>query len=48
MYCGMLPPLMKFMTFDEFYDTMTGKNIDFRPDDEILAEAEAIRRNNGT
>lgn len=27
-----------YMTFDEYYDTVTGRNIDTRPVDEIIAE----------
>lgn len=27
-----------YMTFEQYYDTVTGKNIDLRPVDEIIAE----------
>lgn len=27
-----------YMTFDEYYDTVTGKNVDLRPVDDIIAE----------
>ena len=37
-----LLPVMVFanhyMTFDEYYDICTGKNVDMRPVDEIIAE----------
>ena len=45
-YQAMLPFLMlrgKYMTFEQFYDEMTGANIDWRPSDEILKEAEEIQ-----
>ena len=32
-----------YMPFEEFYDKFTGANIDLRPADEILNEAEEIR-----
>ena len=51
-YLALLPSLIKsnhYMTFDRFYDEMTGKNIDWRPSEEILKEAEEIQKrfNNG-
>ena len=45
-YHAMLPFLMlrgKYMTFEEFYDKFTGADIDWRPADEILKEAEEIQ-----
>lgn len=52
-YCAMLPILMrigKYMTFEQYYDEVTGANIDWRPSEEILKEAEEIqaRLNNGS
>lgn len=49
-YCGMLPPLLKYIPFEEFYDTLTGKNIDLRSNEEIIAEIESIhgKVENGT
>ena len=35
--------LGKYISFEEFYDNMTGANLDFRPADEILREAEEIQ-----
>ena len=42
-----------YMTFDQYYDTVTGANVDMRPVDEIIAEidrkhAEAEEKKNGT
>lgn len=34
---------LKFVPFEEFLKRVTGQNIDLRPDEEILAEAQAIR-----
>ena len=33
-----------FMSFEDFRDRMTGANIDKRPAEEILAEAEEIEK----
>lgn len=47
LYLAMLPTLMKvgkYMPFEEFYDSMTGANIDWRPADEIIKEAEQIQK----
>lgn len=41
-WCGMLPSLVKYMSFDEFYDQMTGANIDLRPTEEIIKELEEL------
>ena len=46
-YLAWLPLLIlkgKYMTFDRFYDEITGKNIDFRPAEEILKESEDIEK----
>lgn len=46
-YITLLPLLIradKYMSFDNFFDEMTGANIDWRPADEILREAEEIQR----
>lgn len=40
-YLALLPLLClrgKYMTFDKFYEQMTGANIDWRPADEIIQE----------
>ena len=45
LYYALLPVLAlrgKFMTFEEFYDNMTGANLDLRPAEEILNESKAI------
>lgn len=46
-YLALLPVLAirgKFMTFEQFYDEITGANMDFRPAEEILKESEEIER----
>jgi len=46
-YTALLPLLIqagKFMTFDKFYEEFTGANIDWRPANELLKEAEEIQR----
>ena len=47
-WLSMLPMMaskvLKFMSFEEYYDQVSGRNIDLRPDEEILAEVEAIRK----
>lgn len=45
-YHALLPVLAlrgKFMTFEQFYDKMTGADIDWRSPEEILKEAEEIQ-----
>ena len=45
-YLALLPTLVKsgkYMTFDSFYEQVTGANIDLRPVEEILREAEEIQ-----
>lgn len=40
-YLALLPLFClrgKYMTFDKFYEQMTGANIDWRPADEIIQE----------
>lgn len=50
-YTALLPLLIqagKYKSFEEFYDEMTGNNIDWRPAEEILRESEEIlRKQNG-
>lgn len=46
-YLVWLPILVKvgkYMTFDRFYDEIRGKNLDFRPAEEILKESEEIEK----
>ena len=46
-YLSLLPLLTmrgKYVSFDEFYDTFTGANLDLRPVDEILKESEEIEK----
>ncbi len=46
LYHALIPVLGmrgKFMTFEEFYDKMTGADLDLRPAEEILKEAEEIQ-----
>lgn len=45
MYHALLPYYAlrgKFMTFEEFYDNVTGANLDLRPAEEILNESKEI------
>lgn len=37
-WCAMLPTFSKFISFNEFMDKATGRNIDRRDADEIIAE----------
>ena len=40
-WLALLPAMVfasHYMSFDEYYDTVTGQNIDMRPVDEIIAE----------
>lgn len=46
-WCNMLPTMVKYMTFDEFMDTMTCRNVDTRPTDVIIAEIEELHRQKG-
>ena len=53
LYFTLLPKMIeinKYMTFDQFYEELSGKNYDFRPASEILKESEEIekRLRNGT
>ncbi len=43
-WCAMLPQMSKYMKFSDFYDHMTGRNIDTRSTEVILAEIEEIHR----
>lgn len=49
-WLAMLPKIPKYIPFDEFYDMMTGQNIDWRPVEEIIAEIDSAhaRAKNGT
>lgn len=45
-YLAILPSLIRsghYMTFEKFYNEMTGANIDWRPSEDILKEAEEIQ-----
>ncbi len=41
-WCAMLPSLNEYMSFDEFLDAMTGRNIDTRSNEEIIKELEEL------
>lgn len=41
-WCAMLPELKEYMSFDEFLNRMTGRNIDVRPNEEIIKELEEL------
>ena len=46
-YLAMLPLLMirgKYMSFEQFYEKMTGADLDMRPAEDILIESEEIER----
>ena len=47
-WCSMLPfmslKLLKFVSFDDYYGQISGRDFDLRPDEEILAEVEEIRK----
>ena len=47
-YTALLPLILRstgrYKTFEEFYDEITGANIDWRPAGEIIKEAEEIQR----
>lgn len=45
-YLALLPHMVQsghYMTFDAFYDEVTGVNIDWRPSESIIKEAEEIQ-----
>lgn len=49
-YLALLPFLClrgKYMTFEQFYEQMSGSNIDWRPADEIMREIEEKHRQAG-
>lgn len=41
-WCSMLPYMslqrLEYIPFDEYYDKCTGKNIDLRPTEEVIAD----------
>ena len=47
-WLAMLPlmsvKMLKFMSFEDYLGQVTGQNIDLRPDAEILAEVEQVRK----
>ncbi len=45
-WCGMLPRFEEYMSWNEFYDKMTGANIDLRPANEIISEIERLHKFN--
>lgn len=47
LYLALVPKLIeanKFMTFDKFYEDLSGKNFDFRPAEDILSESAEIEK----
>ena len=47
LYLVLLPTLIqvnKYMTFDQFYEEISGANLDLRPADVILKESEEIEK----
>lgn len=52
-WCALLPQmsvgLLKYVSFEEYYDRITGGTMDMRPAEEIIAEVAKIREEmNGT
>lgn len=47
-WCAMLPQMSKYMTFTEFSDHMTGRNIDMRDTETILKEIEELHKKEQT
>ena len=49
-WCSMLPfmslKVLEYMSFTEYIDKCSGRNIDMRPAHEIIAEIEAAHQNN--
>lgn len=47
-YTALLPRIIqvtgKYMPFNDFYDTITGANLDLRPAEEIVEESREIRQ----
>lgn len=39
--------LMKYVSFEEYYDKISGKNVDLRPAEEIIKEIEALHKKGG-
>lgn len=46
-WCAMLPQFAEYMPFEEFYDDITGANIDRRPTETIIAEIKELHRQKG-
>lgn len=44
LYPHMAMGLIKFISFNEYVDARTGRNIDMRPTEEIIAEIEELHR----
>ena len=47
LYLVLVPKLIeinKFMSFDQFYDEISGANLDLRPAEDILRESEEIEK----
>lgn len=43
-WCAMLPQMNKYITFPEFYDKLTGNNVDRRSTEDIIAEIEELHK----
>lgn len=46
-WCACMPPLNKYMGFDEFKEMMTGSYLDMRPTEEIITEIEELHKRAG-
>ena len=47
LYPDMIREILKYMSFEEYYNRMTGGTIDRRSKEDILAEAAQIRKEMG-
>ena len=47
LYPQMVLGLVNFVSFEDYYNRVTGGSLDLRPAEEILAEAEQIRKEFG-
>lgn len=41
-WCAMIPQFREYISFDDFLDRITGRNIDMRPAEDIIAEIKQL------
>lgn len=50
-WCAMLPfmsmGMLKYTSFQEYFEKLSGKNVDLRPASEIIAEIEELHQKGG-